>query len=88
MSHPVITVGGMDKALMDQAALALYVMERFATSFDPHRYPAEEAARILDVLAKIGEFGTAKLLLEIAWAPTGEKEFSERLRRWLVCQQH
>lgn len=73
---------------MDQARLAINVMENLVAAFDPDCYSAEEAARIFDVLAEIGEFGTAKALMAIAWAPTGEKEFSERLRRWLVCEQH
>jgi hypothetical protein len=73
---------------MDQAGLALNRLEHFLAALDPDRYSDEEAARIFDLLKKMGDFATAKMFVAMAWAPTNEARFSERLRDWLVSEQH
>ena len=81
------TVDGMDRTLFYEQYLVARDLARPLAAFDPDCYSDEELVQIEEELAEFQIFAVAHLIKTAARRPTGEKERSERLCRWLVCQQ-
>ena len=88
LSHPVNTVDGMDRTLFDEQYLAARDLAKRLATFDPDCYSDEELVQIEEEFSEFQLFAAAHSIKTAARRPTGEKERSERLSRWLVCQQH
>ena len=78
----------MDRARLDEAHLRHVRMMKHLDTLDLESYSSEEAARLEVLFTEVRQLATVGYLKAGARLPTAQTAFSERLRRWLVSEQH
>ena len=85
---PVVIVAPMDRALLDEAHLRHVRLMKHLDTLDLECVSGEEAARWEAFFTEVQQRATVAVLKAGARLPTDQAAFLERLRKWLVGEQH